>query len=78
MDAAVAVGAAGGDVDFADQSGQLLASELPRGGGCALVFVVVLPAETKDFAAAVYRCPGVGEPVDHRVDCNERGWPEVS
>lgn len=44
-------------MDFADQSGQPLAVQLCRGDGLSLVLVVVLTADAKDFAAAVYRSP---------------------
>lgn len=50
-------------MDLADQSGQPLAAQLCRGDGLSLVFVVVLTADAKDFAAAVYRSPGVDESV---------------
>lgn len=60
-------------MDFADQSGQPLAAQLGRGGRCALVLVVVLPCDAKDFAAAVNGCPGVDEAVDHRVEPFGRG-----
>ena len=73
VDASVSVGAAGGDVHFADQSGQPLAPQLCRGGRCALVFVVVLSCDAKGFAAAVNGRPGADESVDHRVEPFGRG-----
>jgi hypothetical protein len=68
VDAAIAVGA----LDLADQSSEPLAAQL-RSGRILLVFVVVLTADAKDFAAAVYRSPGVDESVDNRLQPFGRG-----
>ena len=66
MDAAVAVGAARGHVDLADQPGQPRASQLRLRGRCAFGEVVVLPRHAEHPAGTVDRNPGVSETLDHR------------
>src|SRR5690606_31769278 len=67
VDPAVAVGAAGGDVDLADQSSQPASAELGGAGGALSVPVVALARDAQKAAAGVHWSSGVDESVDHRV-----------
>lgn len=67
VDAAVAVGAAGGDVDLPDQTGQPAAAQLSGTGRALSVPVIALTGDAQQAAAGARGCPGVDESVDHRV-----------
>lgn len=57
MYAAVAVRAAGRDVNLADRPGQPLPAKLGRGDRFSLGFAVVLPGHTDNKAAAITDAP---------------------
>ena len=68
MDTAVAVGAAGRDMDLADEASQPLPAQLSRRQRTPLVAVVALTGDPKHPAGDVDGHPGIGQSIDHRVN----------